>query len=219
MIEETGDESGIEVLGAEVEDYSGLDNLSGVSSEIVEIVSGREAELIFAQSQMPPLDDAVRAINEKILSGYRSTTTDETKFRLAYFIAVGSPTTRRLGAGERAGVINSYLAAFGRWPASAEDWRDVIKIANGRWPGERNPDKEKEAQTLFKKIYLRPANMENANDNAAVTVIAYGLRPALRNLDSEKAAILIFKKIFGYQPAGAVDWDIVRAIAYSGAVR
>lgn len=61
--------------------------------------------------------------------------------------------------------------------------------------------------------------MDSPNDNAAITVIAYGLRPVNRNLESEKAGIRIFKAIYGYDPESAVSWDIVRAIAYSGAIR
>jgi hypothetical protein len=49
--------------------------------------------------------------------------------------------------------------------------------------------------------------------------MTYGLRPAKRNLDSEKAAIKIFKDIYGYAPKTASAWDVVRAIAYSGATR
>jgi hypothetical protein len=61
--------------------------------------------------------------------------------------------------------------------------------------------------------------MKQANDNAAVTVMAYGLRPASRNTNSEKVAINSFKYIYKKTPTSAQDWDIVRAIAYSGAKR
>jgi len=61
--------------------------------------------------------------------------------------------------------------------------------------------------------------MSQPNDNAAVTVISYGLRPGNRNMNSEKAAIKSFKAIYGHAPVSAVAWDIVRAIAYSGAKR
>ena len=44
-------------------------------------------------------------------------------------------------------------------------------------------------------------------------------QPADRNLNSERAAIKIFKGIYGYNPSTATAWDIVRAIAYSGATR
>jgi len=61
--------------------------------------------------------------------------------------------------------------------------------------------------------------MTNPNDNAAVTIIAYGLRPTHRNLDSEVNAIGFFKNIFKKSPSTANDWDVIRSIAYSGAIR
>lgn len=141
------------------------------------------------------------------------------QYALTNFIAYGSPDTIKLGSGERAGVINSFQAAFDKLPESDMDWSDVIKIANGRWPTQRSAEAEANATEEFKTIYLREPNRVNPHDDAAVTVIAYGLRPAGRNMDSEAAAIRIFKAIYGYHPSGATDWDIVRAIAYSGATR
>jgi len=140
-------------------------------------------------------------------------------YALTNFILYGTETTKILGAGERAGVLNSYKAAFGKLPTTESEWQDVIKIANGRWPAERSEQAETRAKEEFAKVYLRAPNMDNPNDNAAVTIIAYGLRPADRNLESEKKAIEIFEDIFKYNPSSATDWDIVRAIAYSGAVR
>lgn len=145
--------------------------------------------------------------------------TDEQKSALIEFITYGTETTKVLGAGERAGTANSYKAAFGKLPKTEADWADAIKIANGRWPNQRSATAETGAKTSFKKIYGREANMDNQNDNAAVTVMAYGLRPANRNLNSEKAAIISFKYFLKRTPTTAVDWDIVRAIAYSGAKR
>lgn len=135
------------------------------------------------------------------------------------FIVYGTETTKILGEGERAGVLGSYKSAFGKLPKSEPEWQDALKIASGRWPSELNPAAETKAKASFKKIYGREANMKNQNDNAAVTVMAYGLRPSARNLNSEKAAILAFKHFIKRAPASAVDWDIVRAIAYSGAKR
>ncbi len=140
-------------------------------------------------------------------------------YAITNFVFCGTNTTLILGAGERAGVINSYKSAFGKLPATLSDWEDVLKIANGRWPSERSETAETRAKQAFEKVYLRAADMSNPNDNAAVTIIAYGLRPDARNLDSEKAAIITFKAIYGYNPVSAIDWDITRAIAYSGAVR
>lgn len=143
----------------------------------------------------------------------------ENESALTNFVAYGTDTTLPLGEGERAGVVNSYKSAFGKLPSTETEWNDTIKIANGRWPEERNSLSEANAAEAFKKVYLRAPDRNNSHDDAAVTVIAYGLRPAKRNTDSEKAAIKIFKDIYGYNPKTATAWDIVRAIAYSGATR
>ncbi len=148
-----------------------------------------------------------------------SSTPAATKAQVLNFVTYGTPTTLILGAGERAGVVNSFRSAFGKVPASDSDWADVIKIANGRFPGTLNATQEKAMETTFKKIYLRLPSRSQANDNAAITVMAYGLRTATRNLNSEKAAIKSFKTIFAKAPTSASDWDAVRAIAYSGAKR
>jgi len=135
------------------------------------------------------------------------------------FITYGSESTAKLGAGERAGVLNSYKTAFGKLPVSARDWQDVINIATGRWTAERNTAAENKAKALFRTIYRREADLTNKYDDAAVNVLAYGLLPAERNLTSERTAIKIFKAIFKKNPATATEWNAVRAIAYSGATR
>ncbi|KKU39671.1 MAG: hypothetical protein UX54_C0007G0001, partial [Parcubacteria group bacterium GW2011_GWA2_46_39] len=148
-----------------------------------------------------------------------ATTPAATRARVVNFVTYGTSTTLVLGAGERAGVVNSFRESFGRVPESESDWQDVLKIANGRWPGTLNATREAAMLATFKKIYLRDANRANAHDDAAITVMAYGLRPLPRNLNSEKAGILTFKYLFGKNPSTATDWDTVRAIAYSGATR
>ncbi|MFA4819201.1 MAG: hypothetical protein WC621_05160, partial [Patescibacteria group bacterium] len=60
------------------------------------------------------------------------------KAKVLSFVTYGTPTTTILGAGERAGVVNSFRAAFGKVPTAESDWADVIKIANGRFPGTLN---------------------------------------------------------------------------------
>ena len=154
----------------------------------------------------------------KLTSGLKNITA-EVKSAITNFVNYGTPTTKVLGAGERAGVVNSYKSAFGKVPATEAEWSDVIKISNGRWPSVKSTTAETKATAEFKKVYKRTPNMQQANDNAAVTVISYGLRPTGRNLNSEKAAIKSFKAIYGHTPVSALAWDIVRAIAYSGAKR
>ena len=144
---------------------------------------------------------------------------EQSQHALTNFITYGTETTLRMGEGERAGVVNSFKSAFENLPTTEEDWNDVIKIANGRWPGKQSEKAENRAKINFRAVYLREPDRSNPNDDAAITVMAYGLRPSNRNLNSEKAAIRIFKDIYGYNPEEATAWDVVRAIAYSGATR
>jgi hypothetical protein len=159
-------------------------------------------------------------IYQKIIVLAEKPQTDDNKYAIANFIHSGTPTTVVTGAGERGGSIASFRSAFGRLPETATDWQDVIKIANGRWPSQRNIAAEAKVQgNTFAKIYGRTANLKNTNDSNAVTVMTYGLRPAQRNTASEKAAIKAFRYVFHVDPTSASDWDVVRAIAYSGAKR
>jgi cysteine-rich repeat protein len=208
-----------EVLGNELEDYLNIDSLFGVDGNTADIVSFNEASTVYAQNQFVPMDETSINIFKKINYTNFAYAKDIDSYRKAHFIFYGTQTTKSLGAGERGGALASYISAFRKIPTTVEEWQDVIKIANGRWPMEKNEDAEKTAKAKFKKIYLRDPLMNNPTDNAAVMVIAYGLRPANRNFNSEKAAINSFKYIFKKAPADASDWDMVRAIAYSGAKR
>lgn len=166
-------------------------------------------------------DAALEArITNTYVKALKAGTADQTSVNLiTRFIAYGTDTTKILGSGERAGAISSYKKAFGKLPSTEAEWSDVVKIANGRWPSETSASALATAKVEFKKVYNREANMNNANDNAAVSIIAYGLRPTARNTNSEKAAIKAFKYVYGHNPANSLAWDIVRAIAYSGAKR
>ncbi|MDD4902550.1 MAG: hypothetical protein PHE24_05445 [Patescibacteria group bacterium] len=158
-------------------------------------------------------------IKYKIILNQDSKITATEKTAINNFIVYGTKSTRRLGAGERAGVINSYFQAYGRLPNSEAEWSDVIKIANGRWPSERSATSENQAKIEFKKIYGRNPVLANSYDQNAVMVIAYGLIPRQRNLASEVIAARIFRYYYGHTPVNALAWNVVRAIAYSGATR
>jgi len=209
-----------EIPGTPATDASGKVTLGQMAADAFTVASG---DVSMVTAKMGVNRDATaeaeynNTIVAKIVSG--SGITAQARNTINNFVTYGTPATKVLGAGERAGVVNSYRSAFGKLPATTEEWNDVIKIANGRWPNERSEAKENTAKTSFKTIYLRQANMDDPHDNAAVTVMAYGLRPADRNLNSEKTAIKSFKAIFGYNPSSATNWDAVRAIAYSGATR
>ncbi|PJA10231.1 hypothetical protein COX67_05065, partial [Candidatus Falkowbacteria bacterium CG_4_10_14_0_2_um_filter_36_22] len=198
-----------------------LKNLFNLPSQTVETISACEAKAAYGYNQTIVLDKTEAPIYQKLEKDNQALIDlgQNHKNAIMNFIHIGTPTTLHLGAGERAGVINSFQSAYGHLPQSEADWQDIIKIANGRWPAQTNIQTEANAQGAFKKIYLKEPNQKNPYDNAALTVIAYGLRPVNRNLNSEAQAIKYFKAIYGYNPQSATAWDIVRAIAYSGARR
>ena len=143
----------------------------------------------------------------------------ETKAKIVRFISYGLSTTSALGEGERAGVLNSYFQAFKKMPDTSNGWSDLLKIAQGRWPNERNTSAEAIAHKQFKKIYGRVPDLKRNVDENAIMVMSYGLLPSQRNLKSEQAAIKSYRWIYGTSPRTAEAWNIVRAIAYSGAKR
>lgn len=159
-----------------------------------------------------------RTVVKQIITGAKNVTT-AVKEKLVTFVTYGTPTTEKLGAGERAGVVSSFKSAFGKVPQNTTDWEDVVKIANGRWPSQTSKTKETAAERSFRTIYKRAPDRANPKDDAAVVVMAYGLRPANRNMAAEQAAIRTYRAIFKRSPTMAAAWDTVRAIAYSGARR
>lgn len=176
-------------------------------AELSDLVGVTEGSALAVQHQQ---------LVEKVVSDAVDTVTKE---RITNFVAVGTQTTLKLGAGERAGVVNSFREAFGREPDQEEDWADVVKIANGRFPSNRNLAREEDVRATFVRIYRRVPNLGNPNDAAAMMTMAYGMRPEPRNVAAEQSGIRLFKRIFGRPPTTASDWDAVRAIAYSGATR
>lgn len=199
--------------------YKTVAHLAGLERDLVEKISAEEAKVIFAQKQQIIMSKEAAANYNKIMRTDKEKLNNSILAPIMAFIQNGTDTTKRLGAGERAGVVNSYAAAFGEFPKSEADWKNVIKIANGRWPAGTSAKKEAQANSDFKKIYLRAANRKNVHDDAAIMLASYGLRPAQRNLSAEKSAMKIFKAIYSHNAEKASEWDIVRAIAYSGAVR
>lgn len=213
-----GQKSESKVLGEKV--------VNPADSQLVQILA--DSSVIFSENIETILTNAKstrdQAKEKNTADKYLSSLTHEEKNlssadanRLNWFVTYGTVATKVLGAGERAGVLNSYKEAFGKLPKTETEWEDAIKIASGRWPSVTSATAETKAKASFKKIYGKEADMNNQNENAAVTIMAYGLRPSARNLNSEKTAILSFKYFYKYMPVSANDWDAVRAIAYSGA--
>ena len=183
-----------------------LDQILAELKELRNLVKEQQAELKYLRklvNEMNKLSEAMQnAINNFVTYG-----ADE--------------NTQKLGAGERAAVINSYKEAYGELPGDNSELADVIKIANGRWPSKISEEALTAAKANFVKIYNREPDMNNANDSAAVTIMAYGLRQKAenRNLRSEQKGMEIFNDIFGHIPQDTEEWNVMQAITYSGAKR
>lgn len=145
-----------------------------------------------------------------------------TERALIDFVAYGvDDNTAKLGAGERAAVLFSYKIAFNKLPRTDNEFADVIRIASGRWPVELSLDAQNRAHSQFYKVYHRIAQMDQPNDNAAITIMAYGLKQQAknRNLDSERQGIKTFEYYYGHKPQTTQEWNIMQAITYSGATQ
>ncbi len=195
--------------------------LSQILSE-AELVSGKDLVSLLANAIATRQASKEAEVRVKFVAKLKTNLrglSQDAESAIANFIAYGTANTKKLGEGERAGVLDSYKAAYGKLPTTKAEWQDALKIAIGRFPGQASATAETKAKAEFKKIYKRDASMSNEKDKAAVNVMAYGLRPDNRNTNSEKAAINSFRAIFKKGPSSATDWDKVRAIAYSGAKR
>lgn len=86
---------------------------------------------------------------------------------------------------------------------------------------EKDEFKETKAGEIFQKIYLREPNPSNRFDNNAVSIIAYGIkqRAENRSLSKEFRALTIYVTIFRALPSLSEEWNVLHAIAYSGAKR
>ncbi len=136
---------------------------------------------------------------------------------LDYFKDTGTPSTIKIGSGERNGVLFSFREAYGHDTKTVADWVDALSIANGRWPLTVNKTVEARAYVNFRAVYGRDANMKNSTDVNALKMMGYGVLPAKpRNLAMERSAIARFTAAFGFGPSIARHWNVVRAIAYSG---
>lgn len=143
----------------------------------------------------------------------------EAKQSINNFITYGvDQNTKDLGTKERAAVVSAYKAAFNKLPANANDLAEAVKIANGENPDQVSASAEAKARAEFKKIYGRDADVNKVEEAGAIKIIAYGLRMVAntRNLAAEKAALKTFAQIYKHTPKNDWEWNIVRAIAYSG---
>lgn len=223
-LEESNYNNNTFTTGIRINQTTSNNQITNINQTSQSLAQGNVNELL---SQINQLRNQVRE-QETQIRYLQNLTTELSRISANMQIAINTfvtygvdDNTKRLGEGERAAVVNSYKSAYGKLPNSEEELSDIIKIANGRWPSTTNFSAENRALAEFKNIYKREANMNNANDNAAVTIMAYGLRQRAenRNLNSESAGLKIFKGIYNRLPQSTNDWNILQAITYSGATR
>ncbi len=96
--------------------------------------------------------------------------------------------------------------------------KDFITLKN---ISENNETHEISAKEIFQKIYLHEPKVSDRFDQNALSIIAYGIkqRPENRSLSKERHALTIYGAIFHSLPSLSSEWNILHAIAYSGAKR
>lgn len=122
---------------------------------------------------------------------------------------------------ERLYLLESYERIYKKLPASRADWRDCLLMANSERPKQISKSAEEKAVRSFKTVYKRLPNFRASQqaDTRAFNFIAYGLRSKNKDAKKEAVAARAFQTIFKRKPFKPEDWDVVRAVAYSGAKR
>jgi|GEM_PF-4883626 len=184
----------------------------------------------------PKVEEKLEPLVSNVIAKAEIKLKTEEKAKVDNFITYGTQLTLKLGAGERAGVLRSFSAACdGRLPVTDAEWEAALRIANGRFPSLKECTATKDrAFTNFKLVYKRDANQNNANDAAAINIMQFGLLPTKQvkqddgsyktvpNREVEKRetpALQTFYNLYGYYPNKVTAWNVLKAIAYSGAVR
>ena len=154
--------------------------------------------------------------NVKLTSRVAPDTTDPLVLAaIRNYVTYGTLTTKRLGAGERAGTVASFKTAYGRLPADICDWQNVLRLANTKLPQTR-VSRDLAAINTFKNVYGRNPNFGSLIDAVAQSLVGYGVRPQVRDMNAERLATSAFRKTFGKTPSTTDEWDTNRAMAYSG---
>lgn len=135
------------------------------------------------------------------------------------FVVYGTVSTKKMSREDRIKAVSSYQEAYNRWPVSSGHWTDVVALASGRTPAEKNIKREAKVKAEFKKIYKRNANLKNRADLSAVNLMAYGIKPQERNAAAEAQAAKVFRQVYRRNPKSLADDFIINAVSYSGAKR
>lgn len=180
--------------------------------------SGSIKELLSINKAKRDIGAEIKAVKTVNATLGASKPSKSTHYAMINFIAYGTPRTARVSFRTRGWVLSSFKDSLGKVPENQKDWEDVLKLTTGMSPIQRSKRAEDEAVKIFETIYKRKPNRANKKDDAAMLLITYGIRPQ-RDPNREAHALKIFSAIYKRGPESDKDWNIVRAIAYSGATR
>ena len=152
---------------------SGETTLGQITTE-AEIINTADVDQVLSHTGESRNTNSENNYNSDVVErvvGSSEVSTDA-KNAIVNFVTYSTLSTDSLGAGERDGVVNSFKSAFGKLSASTEDWNDVIKITNGRRPGQTSDATENRAKINFGIVCPREPNRDNPNDGGCC---CYGL--------------------------------------------
>jgi hypothetical protein len=131
------------------------------------------------------------------------------------FIIYGTKSTQNLSWSKRFYLLKSYAAAYGRVPVTAQDWLDLLRIANGQAPQRLQKGRQAWAEKQYWQIFqAEPKN--DPKSRLKLDIIAYGVtNPADDNEALQRQALKKFETIYKRKPKNQDDWNQVRAIAHS----
>ena len=120
--------------------------------------------------------------------------------------------TQELGSGERLALVRDQMETLGKLR-----WKELVQIANGQKPTERNLPKERAqvavARAIYKKLVGRDPNFKVTKEDLAWNTLMYRIR-FQRDLNKERQGIAKFKQIEKRIPKSPFDWAAVRAWGY-----
>lgn len=135
--------------------------------------------------------------------------------RLENFLEQGTdPTSRALGAGERAAVLRDAQETMRRTDIPVDD---LERIARGEIPRTRSLVYERSmvprALVTFRTLFGHAPNFQNQTENLAWNTLMYRLRFP-RNLADERQGITDFRRVFRTTPQTPFQWSVVRVMGY-----
>ncbi len=139
------------------------------------------------------------------------------------------------GKGEWGGALNSTrIANNGEIPTESVKLKRFVEnaalVSNGRFPVTefKNPELEQKSAGLLEIVYKRDLNpgeevKEEIADRNAIVVATYGLRQQKRSAKAERAAAKVIDTVIvktkRVKKNSGEYWNLVNAVAYSGAKR